>query len=106
MKELRQRNLVYALLLAVIVLGWALALYRLGGRSFWADEGATAYTARYLDSLSSALALHKQYHFLHLVVSAAVVKFSGSEFAIRLPSAIATRAPAWRPSMSSRANLA
>jgi mannosyltransferase len=78
-----------ALLVVILLLGWGLALARLGERSLWADEGATAYQALHTPNLTTALALHKEYHALHLVTTMAVVRWSRSEFALRLPSALA-----------------
>jgi mannosyltransferase len=78
-----------ALLVAILLLGWGLALARLGERSLWADEGATAYQALHTPDLATALDLHKEYHVLHLVTTMAVVRWSQSEFALRLPSAMA-----------------
>lgn len=78
-----------ALLVAVLLLGWGLALARLGERSLWADEGATAYQALHTPNLATALDLHKEYHALHLLTAMAVVRWSQSEFALRLPSAMA-----------------
>lgn len=78
-----------ALLVVALLAGWGLALDRLGERSLWADEGATAYQALHTSSLASALDLHKEYHALHLATMMAVVRWSQSEFALRLPSAMA-----------------
>jgi 4-amino-4-deoxy-L-arabinose transferase-like glycosyltransferase len=78
-----------ALLLAVLLLGWGLALARLGERSLWADEGASAVQAENTDSLIAAIRLHKDYPLLHLVLEMGIVRLSRNEFALRLPSAMA-----------------
>jgi hypothetical protein len=64
-----------------------LALARLGERSLWADEGATAYLAQQDLSWGEMLRQHKQY--LHLALTMGVVRIGRSEFALRLPSAVA-----------------
>ena len=76
-------------LLAIVLIGWGLALARLGERSLWADEGATAVQAATTDSLVAATQLHKDFHFLHLVLEMGIVRLSRTEFALRFPSAVA-----------------
>jgi mannosyltransferase len=77
------------LLVAIILMGWALALARLGDRSLWADEGATAYQAGQTQSLASALEGHKEFPFLYLVTTMATLRLARSEFVLRFPSAMA-----------------
>ena len=80
------------LLLLVILLGWALALSRLGERSLWADEGATAYQAQKSSSLAQVanwLKYHSDYSYLHLPLMMVTVRLSHHEMALRLPSAAA-----------------
>ncbi len=89
MTQRRETGLNWGLLVAIILLGWGLALARLGERSLWADEGSSAYRAEQTHSLTAALELHKEYHFLHLVTLMGVVRLSRSEFALRFPSAMA-----------------
>lgn len=86
MGRTRQR-LILGLLVAIVMVGWGLALARLGERSLWADEGATAYLARQNLSPGEMLKQHKQY--LHLALMMGVVRIGRSEFALRLPSAVA-----------------
>lgn len=77
------------MLLLIILLGWALVLSRLGERSLWADEGATAYQAQKPYTLAQVASLHKEYSFLHLPLMMVVVRLSHHELALRLPSAAA-----------------
>jgi 4-amino-4-deoxy-L-arabinose transferase-like glycosyltransferase len=77
------------MLLLVILLGWALALSRLGERSLWADEGATAYQAQKLYSWAQVANWHKDYSFLHLPLMMVIVRLSHHEMTLRLPSAAA-----------------
>ncbi len=84
-----EKKVYLALLLAIILTGWGLAVVRLGERSLWADEGATAYLAQQLDSPSRAIELHKDFPFLHLFITMGTVRLSRSEFALRFPSAMA-----------------
>jgi 4-amino-4-deoxy-L-arabinose transferase-like glycosyltransferase len=86
----KSKTQVHLLLtVAIILLGWSLALTTLGSRSLWADEGATAKTALETHSLAKALELHEGYHFLHLSLMMAIVRVNRSEFALRWPSAVA-----------------
>jgi mannosyltransferase len=81
------QKLCLGLLVAIILLAWGLALVRLGERSLWADEGATAYQAQHTQSLAAALQLN-EYHFLHLAMTMAIVRLAKSEFVLRFPSAL------------------
>lgn len=89
-------------LLAVILLAWALALVRLGERSFWADEGHTAYLAQQTNArnLVETLRQLNRPHTsgwnwtlidspLHTFLMIGVVRLSSSEMVIRFPSAMA-----------------
>ncbi len=77
------------IVLAVILLGWALALVQLGKPSLWADEGATAYQAQQAYSIARLANLHKDYSFLHLSLMTGIVRLSRHEMALRFPSAVA-----------------
>ena len=89
MKQLKETKVYLALLLAIILIGWGLFLLRLGERSLWADEGATAYRAQQITSLAEALRLHKDFHFLHFFLTMGLVRFTRSELVLRFPSAMA-----------------
>jgi hypothetical protein len=78
------------MLLVTILIGWGLALVRLGERSLWADEGSTVYQAQRITSLADAAELHKGYHLLHFSLMMIVVRLSQSEMILRFPSAMAT----------------
>ena len=83
------RNFYLVCVLAIILIGWVQVTLRLGERSLWADEGATAYQAQQIDSIREALDRHQGFQFLHLVLTMGTVRLSRSELALRLPSAIA-----------------
>ncbi len=73
-------------LAAIAAVGLALRLWRLGEQSFWYDEAQTLFVARfpYAEIVQRAYR-PPLYHFLLHIWSALV---PGSEFALRLPSAL------------------
>ncbi len=85
------RAAVRIALLVTVLIGWGLALARLGERSFWADEGFTAVLARDAPSIGvlKVLRLDPNQGALHLLLMIGVVHFGGSEFVLRFPSAMA-----------------
>lgn len=89
MNHAQETKVHMALLLAIILIGWGLATLRLGDRSFWADEGATAHKAQQTTSLAEAARLHKDFHFLHFALTMGLVRLSRSELVLRFPSAMA-----------------
>jgi 4-amino-4-deoxy-L-arabinose transferase-like glycosyltransferase len=90
MGERSQKRISQSLLLAIILVGWWLALTRLGERSFWADEGYTAYLAQRANAHNIIETLQKDHAPLHLFLVIGAVQVSESEMMLRLPSAIAT----------------
>jgi 4-amino-4-deoxy-L-arabinose transferase-like glycosyltransferase len=85
----RERKLALGLLLVVILIGWTFAVVDLGRKSFWADEGYTAYLAQETDAGSLAANLRKVNNPLHLLLVMGIVRVSRSEMALRFPSAMA-----------------
>ncbi len=87
----RERNVGLWLLLVIILVGWGLALARLGHRSLWADEGFTAYMADRARSGREIVSILR--HFtespLQIWVATGMTGFSRTETALRLPSAVA-----------------
>jgi len=80
------------ILLVTVLIGWGLALARLGERSFWADEGFTAVLARDAPSVGvlKMLRLDPNQGVLHLLLMIGVIHVGGQEFVVRFPSAMAT----------------
>ena len=89
--RLRGRTLPLGLL-AVFGLALALRLYRLGAQSLWLDEGATwAEVTRqgWGRLLADLLSPDAAYPLYHLLLKAWVAAAGDSEWALRLPSALA-----------------
>lgn len=85
-----ERNIRWGALLIILLVGWALALVRLGERSLWADEGQSAFLARSAGSEGILSALRVEYEKpLHLLVMIGAMRLGGSETILRIPSAIA-----------------
>ena len=84
-----ERKLALGLLLMVILVGWTFAVVDLGRKSFWADEGYTAYLAQETDAESLTANLRKVNNPLHLLLMMGIVRGSRSEMALRFPSAMA-----------------
>lgn len=80
-----------AVLLALVVgLGALLRLATLGHHSLWLDEGLSYWIAhRPLDSLLDYLARRDTHPPLHYLVLQAMIALGGSEWQLRLPSALA-----------------
>ena len=85
------RRVVRILLLVAVLVGWGLALARLGERSLWADEGWTAYTARNASSIGllRTFRLDPVQGPLYMLLVTRVMRLGGSEFVLRFPSAVA-----------------
>ena len=77
--------------IGLVVVALALRLYRLDAQSLWLDEGSTwqliglPWAWQFTDLFNSAAA----YPLYHVLLKAWVALFGASEFALRLPSALA-----------------
>ena len=80
------------LVIAVILLALGLRLYRLGAQSLWLDEGGTwaAVTQHgWLTLLLDLVSPNAAYPLYHLLLKAWIAIAGDSEWALRLPSALA-----------------
>ena len=78
-------------MVAIILVGWGLAMARLGERSFWADEGFTAYLAQRAHSgleIASVADVNPKSP-LHVWVATWMIGLSRSEMVLRFPAAVA-----------------
>jgi 4-amino-4-deoxy-L-arabinose transferase-like glycosyltransferase len=76
-------------LLSIILLGFALRLYRLGNQNIWWDEGHAIWTARQDIRTVTSITAHDVHPPLYLWMLHAWIKFAGdTEFAIRYLSLI------------------
>jgi len=73
----------------ILALGVFLRIYCLGSHSLWADEAFTVFVSRLdIPSLMQFLAHHDAHPPLFYLITHAVLKLSGGEFMLRLPSAL------------------
>ncbi len=76
-------------LILILLLAFALRLFRLGEQSLWYDEGVSWYLTQFsLSELIRWTAADIQPPFYYLILWAAVRLFGASEFALRFPSVI------------------